>query len=155
MSRQVIERMLSIYINLNDSLGYLLNIAAGINKSTLYSVLLPYEITPEQFILLTRLNLEEDGKNQKQLATETFKDEANVARILKKLELKGYVRKISDSKDKRNNLIFITTKGHSLVGKLWPLVGSYRERMFQNLSEEEVVILKILLKKIIENGFED
>ncbi|WP_172408198.1 MarR family transcriptional regulator [Desulfosporosinus sp. FKA] len=153
MSRQVIERMLSIYINLNDSLGYLLNIAAGINKNTLYSVLSPYEITPEQFILLTRLNVEEEGKTQKQLATETFKDEANVTRILKKLELKGYVNKVSDSKDKRNNLVFITTKGHNLIEKLWPLVGNYRERMFQNLSEEEILTLEILLKKIIGNGF--
>lgn len=33
----------------DNSLGYMLNIAAAINKNALYSVLAPYEVTPEQY----------------------------------------------------------------------------------------------------------
>ncbi|MDR3594214.1 MarR family transcriptional regulator [Clostridium sp.] len=137
---------------LEDSLGYLLNIAAGISKNALYSVLSPYEITPEQFILLTKLNIGGDGKTQRQLAAESYKDEANITRILKKLELKGYAHKVSDIKDKRNNLVFITKEGHSLIETLRPLIIDYRKQMFKNLSEEEILTVEIILKKIIENG---
>lgn len=136
---------------LDNSLGYLLNIAAAINKNALYSVLAPFEITPEQFTLLTKLDADGEGKTQRQLAQESYKDEANITRILKKLELKDYAKKVADVKDKRNNLVLITLKGQDLIEKLYPLITDYRKKMFANLSDEEVSNMKIMLKKIIEN----
>lgn len=134
-----------------NSLGYMLNIAAALNKNALYSVLAPYEITPEQFTLLTKLDVDGEGKTQRQLSQESYKDEANIARILKKLELKEYAKKVSDNKDKRNNLVFITPKGQKLIEMLHPLVNDYRKRMFKNLSEQEILTMETILKKIIKN----
>lgn len=135
----------------DNSLGYLLGIAAAINKNELYSVLAPYDITPEQFTLLTKLDIDlSKGKTQRQLAHESYKDEANITRILKKLELKGYVQKIVDSKDKRNNFVFLTEEGQTLLNLLQPLIIDYRKRMLKNLSEEEILTMKKMLKRIIE-----
>lgn len=135
----------------DNSLGYLLGIAAAINKNELYSVLAPYDITPEQFTLLTKLDIDQSkGKTQRQLAHESYKDEANITRILKKLELKGYVQKIVDSKDKRNNFVFLTEEGQALLNLLQPLIIDYRKRMLKNLSEEEILTMKKMLKRIIE-----
>ncbi|WP_459477810.1 MarR family winged helix-turn-helix transcriptional regulator [Clostridium saccharoperbutylacetonicum] len=136
----------------DNSLGYLLGIAAAINKNELYSVLAPYDITPEQFTLLTKLDIDPSkGKTQRQLAHESYKDEANITRILKKLELKGYVQKIVDSKDKRNNFVFLTEEGQALLNLLQPLIIDYRKRMLKNLSEEEILTMKKMLKRIIED----
>ncbi|URZ16588.1 MarR family winged helix-turn-helix transcriptional regulator [Clostridium felsineum] len=135
----------------DNSLGYLLNIAAAINKNALFSVLAPYEITPEQFTLLTKIYTSSNGKTQRQLANETYKDEANTTRILKKLELKGYVEKLPGTKDKRNNFVFITEKGMELIKILKPLVTDYRKSILKNLSEEEIKNMKAILKKLIEN----
>ena len=132
---------------LDNAVGYLINVVAGKFKNKIYQVLSSYDITPEQWIVLTRL-WEGDGKTQRQLAEETFKDEPNIARILSKMECKGYIERGSDVKDKRITLVFITQQGIQLSEQMLPLVSEYQKRMVENLSAEEISTLKIILRKI-------
>lgn len=132
---------------LDNAVGYLINVVAAKFKNKIYQVLSSYEITPEQWIVLTRL-WEGDGKTQRQLAEETFKDEPNIARILSKMECKGYIERVSDVQDKRITLVFITQRGIQLSEQMLPLVSEYQKRMVENLSAEEISTLKIILRKI-------
>ncbi len=132
---------------LDNAVGYLINVVAGKFKNKIYQVLAAYDITPEQWIVLTRL-WEGDGKTQRQLAEETFKDEPNIARILSKMECKGYIERVSDVKDRRITLVFITPKGVQLSEQMLPLVIEYQKRMVENLSADEISALKIILRKI-------
>lgn len=127
--------------------GYLIIVIAGKIKGKLFQLLSSYDITPEQWIVLTRLQ-ECDGKTQKQLAQETFKDEPNMARILRKMETKGYVERSVDDKDKRIILVYITHKGLQLYEQLIPLVSEHQKQTVKNLSAKEFVTLKNLLGKL-------
>ena len=131
----------------DNGVGYLIIVAAGKVKNKFYQVLSSYDITPEQWIILTRLR-ESDGKTQKQLAQETFKDEPNIARILRKMEAKGYIERGADDKDKRITLVFITQRGIQLFEQLIPLVSEHQKRTVKNLSADEISTLKTLLGKI-------
>jgi DNA-binding MarR family transcriptional regulator len=132
---------------LDNAVGYLINVVAGKFKNKIYQVLSSYDITPEQWIVLTRL-WEGDGKTQRQLAEETFKDEPNIARILSKMECKGYIERASDGKDRRITIVSITPKGVQLSEQMLPLVIEYQKRMIENLSADEISTLKIILRKI-------
>ena len=132
--------------NLNDAVGYLINLVAGKFKNKIYQVLTPYDITPEQWLILTRL-WQGDGKTQRQLAEETCKDEPNIARILSKIECKGYIERRPDAVDRRRTFVFITDRGIQLSEQLFPLVKAYQIRMLENLSADEILTLKILLRK--------
>ncbi|MBP2651329.1 MAG: transcriptional regulator [Firmicutes bacterium] len=135
---------------LNDALGYLVNIVAGRYKNEIYSVLAPYDLTPEQWIVLNRL-WEGDGKTQRELAIETFKDEPNIARILQKLECKAYVHRCADCKDRRIMLVYITETGKCVAEAALPVIFDYQKRMTKRLSDSEVLLLKGLLKKLMGN----
>lgn len=132
---------------LDNALGFLINVAAAKFKNKISQVLSSSDITSEQWLVLTRL-WEGDGKTQRQLAEETFKDEPNIARILSKMECKGYIARGSDDKDRRITLVFITQKGIQLSKQTLPLVNEYQKRMVDNLSADEISTLKSILKKI-------
>jgi DNA-binding MarR family transcriptional regulator len=136
--------------NLNDSLGYLLNIVRSKFKYEIYHILSPYGITPDQWTVLTQLS-ENDGKTQTQLADETFKDDPNIARILRKLENKGYILRSQDVKDKRIMIVFLSQQGKQLTEQLMPLMLDYQKKMEQHLSIAEILALKALLKKLRDN----
>jgi DNA-binding MarR family transcriptional regulator len=143
----IIKKDAYMEYKLDNAVGYLINVTAGKFKNKIYQVLSSYDITPEQWIVLTRL-WEGDGKTQRQLAEETFKDQPNIARILRKMEYKGYIERGHDDKDRRITLVFITQKGIQLSKQLLPLVSEYQQQMLENLSADEISTLKALLRKI-------
>lgn len=133
--------------NLDESLGYLLNVVTGKFKHEIYRCLAPFDVTPGQWVVLTRL-WEGDGKTQKQLAEETYKDEPNIARILRKLESKRYITRSPDAQDKRTSLVFLTEQGKELLPGLLSVVTQFQAHAEQYLSPKEVVIIKKLLVKL-------
>lgn len=133
---------------LNDAIGYLISVVYGNFRNEIYHLLAPYEITPGQWVVLTRL-VDGDGKTQKQLADETLKDEPNIGRILKHLERKGYIYRSQDAKDKRMTIVLITEKGRQFSEQLLPLVIDYPKRLLQGLSEDEILTLKSILEKLV------
>lgn len=135
---------------LNDSLGYLINVVSAKFKTELHHRLSPYDITTEQWAMLARL-WEGQGKTQKELAEKTGKDEPNAGRILKKLEAKGLIIRKSDAQDRRIMLVFLTEQGIGLEEKLVPLANDILKRVEQELNNNEIETLKILLKKLMGN----
>lgn len=134
----------------DNGVGYSIIVIAGKLKNKFYQLLSAYNITPEQWIILTRLR-DKDGKTQKQLALETFKDEANIARILRKMEDKGYLERRSNDKDKRISLVYITQEGVQLFDQLIPLVNKHQEGTVKKLSKDEISTLINLLEKLEYN----
>ena len=69
------------------------------------------DMTKEQMVVLKRLH-EQDGINQNELASLTYRDKSSLARLISKMESKNYIRKVQSKEDKRNNEIFITYDVH-------------------------------------------
>jgi MarR family transcriptional regulator, organic hydroperoxide resistance regulator len=137
---------------LDDSYGYLINLAAQRLKYELHQVFQArgYDITPEQWAVLNRL-WEQDGLSQVELAERTFKDKPSTTRILNLLEQKGVVLRRRDAEDGRVMHVFLTTAGQDLKEKLIPCAEEVLVKSGQNLTKEEVSQFKQILRKILAN----
>ena len=76
-------------------------------------------------------------------------DSGTLTPLLKKLENKGYLKRIRDKNDERNLNIIITNSGIALRKKA--LIVPQEVKKCINLSEEEIIVLYKLLYKLINN----
>jgi len=138
--------------NLDDSYGYLINLAAQRLKYELHQTFQAkgYDVTPEQWAVLNRL-WEQDGLSQVDLAERTFKDKPGTTRILNLLEKKGIVVRRPDESDRRVLRVFLTRIGKDLKDKLIPCAQEVLAKSGKNLSKEELVQFKLTLNQILRN----
>ena len=138
--------------NLNDSYGYLINLAAQRLKYELHQAFQArgYDITPEQWAVLNRL-WEEDGLSQVELAERTFKDKPGTTRILTLLETKGVVVRHPDESDGRVQRVFLTKTGRDLKDKLVPCAQEVLTKSGRNLTKEDIAKFKQTLNQILSN----
>ncbi|WP_026842792.1 MarR family winged helix-turn-helix transcriptional regulator [Citrifermentans bremense] len=107
----------------------------------------PFDLTPVQWSVLTRL-AEQDGLPQKQVAETTFKDQPTTGRILDRLVEKGLVRRDGNPGDRRGFLIFLTEEGRCLRDRIVPVATQMNEDASNGLSFEERKTLLGLLAKV-------
>ncbi len=137
---------------LDNSSGYLTHVAGLLFKRKLISAMKVNEIdlTPEQWAILNKLE-QTDGLVQRDVGKVTFKDNANVTRILDKLEAKGLVQRKALSTDRRIWNVFITQKGKSVRASIEPLATSVLEKATKGLSKGEVDEYNRIARVIIAN----
>ncbi|WP_134701284.1 MarR family winged helix-turn-helix transcriptional regulator [Ammoniphilus sp. YIM 78166] len=138
-------------MKLDDSLGYLISNTGRKLSNVLTNQFTRYNITTEQWTLLNRL-VEWEGISQKDLASQTEKDPANVTRILDQLERKGLAVRRLNPNDRRSFLIYATSKGEELNHRLIPIEEQTVQRLLKGLSEQQVQMLKETLNQIAENA---
>jgi MarR family transcriptional regulator, organic hydroperoxide resistance regulator len=138
--------------HLDDSFGYLINLAAQRLKYELHQTFQAkgYDITPEQWAVLNRL-WEEDGLSQVELAERTFKDKPGTTRILNLLEQKGIVARRPDENDGRVLRVFLTKIGRDLKAKLIPCAEEVLTKSGKNITKEELAQFKLTLHRILKN----
>lgn len=138
--------------NLDDSFGYLINLAAQRLKYELHQTFQAkgYDITPEQWAVLNRL-WEEDGLSQVELAERTFKDKPGTTRILNLLEKKGAIVRRPDESDRRVLRVYLTKMGRDLKEKLIPCAQDVLTKSGKNLTKEELAQFKLILHRILNN----
>lgn len=99
---------------LGQSAGFQLSLTAR-KLSQLFGLRLkPYQITPEQWLVLTCIR-EHQGIIQKAIAEQTGKDQPTITRILDALEKKSWISKQADAKDRRSFIVHITPSGSQLL----------------------------------------
>ena len=108
------------------------------------------EITPEQWTILLFL-WEMDGVTQQELCNATFKDKPSMTRLIDNMERQHLVVRISDKKDRRNNLIHLTKTGRELENKAYKIANATLEQALQGLSLEELKIGQEVLRKVFTN----
>ena len=107
-------------------------------------------ITPDQHVLLTHL-WREDGISQSDLAARSFKDRHNVSRIIKSLEEKGVVTKVSDEQDARLVRCVLSEKGRSLQAPSMNIAGQVLAQSFKDIREEDIITLRTTLMQLLDN----
>ncbi len=137
---------------LDRSAGYLINMTALLLKRELNSALKNnnIDVTTEQWAILNRLN-EKSGLTQKEVAKLTFKDNANITRIVDKLEKKDLVIRQTDANDRRTWKISITKKGKEVRDVIEPLAINILKKATHGLSKKDVEMFNNTSKKIMEN----
>ena len=108
------------------------------------------EITPEQWTILLSL-WEKDGITQQDLCNATFKDKPSMTRLIDNKEKQHLVVRISDKKDKRTNLVYLTKTGRELESQSFKIAISTLHEALQGISVEELKIGQEVLRKIFTN----
>ena len=137
---------------LGESIGYHVNMAGMLLKRELAGVFKAqgFDVTPEQWAVLSRL-AEKDGLSQNDLALITFKDNANITRIVDKLQKKGLLERRAHPSDRRTWLLYITLPGKEIIERLQPLAIKVLEKATRQISGEEIRKLNHQIQKIINN----
>lgn len=108
------------------------------------------EITTEQWSVLACL-WRKDKVTQQELCDLTSKDKPSMTRLIDKLEMRNLVTRVSDHNDRRTNLIHLTDEGNALQRKATEIVQQVASRTLSNITEEELNISRVVLKKIMAN----
>ena len=108
------------------------------------------DITIDQWLVLKTIHDSADVTLQ-QVGVALFKDFASVTRIVQLLERKGLLRRKPHPNDGRRSELVLTRAGESVIGMVEPIVQSNRRQALDGIDAEEVVRLRAVLKRIIEN----
>ena len=68
--------------------------------------------------------------------------------VVDNLEKKGYVNRIVNETDKRVTYIKLTREGKDLINNIFPMHKKNTKKIFNDLTNEELITLKEILKKI-------
>lgn len=138
--------------HVKESLGFIIYRTALALKSALQRFFKEhgYEITPEQWGIIRHLG-EEEGLSQREIGEKSSKDTPNITRMLDALEKKGIIFRQADPRDRRKHCVYLTKEGKQLHERLSPLAQNLRQRVTQNLAQQEIDRLKDTLNKIYQN----
>lgn len=106
------------------------------------------KITMEQLVVLEILKTN-GSMNMTELSKTVWKQNANITRIIDKLEKKKLVERRAVEGDRRANLISITTEGERIFKKAIPVVMDVYKDTISCITKEEETITINTLKKII------
>jgi len=108
-----------------------------------------YKITMEQLVVLEIL-ISHGDMNMTELSKTVWKQNANITRIVDKLEKRLLVERKPVEGDRRAYLISVTDDGKQLFKDVIPIVTNVYSNSTSNISkEEETVTLKVLNKIIL------
>ena len=107
------------------------------------------KITMEQLALLEVLSFHGD-MNMTELSHTVWKQNANVTRIVDKLERQQLLERKPLEGDRRAYLLCITEKGEQLYKKLIPIVAEVYDDAVSCITKEEEAITISILKKMIK-----
>ena len=107
----------------------------------------PFDLTYTQYIVMMVL-WEEKQINVKTLGEKLYLDSGTLTPLLKKLELKGYVKRERSLQDERNLNVSITEEGERLKILLHDVPGAMQACVC--LEEKEAAELHRLLNKILK-----
>jgi len=104
-----------------------------------------YGLTPIQHLVIEAL-WHEDGLSAKDIGQKLVFDGATLSGVLDRLAAGDWVKKMSDSEDKRVLRIFLTQKSKDLKPKLSEARDQTNEDLLHPFTLEERVLLKRLLR---------
>lgn len=95
--------------------------------------------------------MKNNGLSQSELCERLGVKPSTVAVMLKRMKDTGLFEKVSDKNDKRVVRIFLTDKGKEVYKEINMFHKHLGKLFFENISEEERIILKRILIKIKDN----
>lgn len=102
------------------------------------------DISPGGFTYLVNIHYHENI-SQRELADVLFVSEANVAKIVKKLEKNGYIERLPDEDNKSRKILKLTEKGQSTTCTLIRMTHVWEEKVTNYLSDGQIDKLKEML----------
>jgi DNA-binding MarR family transcriptional regulator len=134
----------------DESIGFVMGVTYRKLVNLLSARLKEFEITPEQWSVLVRIQ-QQGGLNLKEIAARTAKDQPSTTRIIDALYRKGLIDKEICAADRRSFLIHITDKGRELVERTVPVERMAIDDAMAGMPAPERALLKSLLIRMNGN----
>lgn len=135
---------------IRDSIGFNLFVTHTRLKAGLARAMRPFDITPEQFAILSLLQ-EHDGLQQREIADLLVKDRPNITRILERMQKKQLIERKTDTADRRAMRVHLTKTGNKIYPKLEQIAIEFRTKAYRNLDRADQQRFKDILLRISEN----
>lgn len=134
---------------MNESIEFLLRAVNRRAEKLANQELAKFDLTSTQFRTLTYLS-HQPPLTVRQCDLEVFFSKSNpaVTGILNNMEQKNLIRRVCNPADGRSKVLEITEKGLALLPELDAYRGWMDKLLTENMTEEEIAILIVLLKKM-------
>lgn len=135
---------------MNISLGFILNKTALMSKTIFAKKIKEFDITPEQWSIIFRV-VEAEGLTQKEISDSTYKDQANITRMIDRLEEKGFLQRQPNKTDRRISNIYPTKKAMDIVDDIALCSLNFNKELTKDFSKDEKKQLINLLNRVYKN----
>ncbi|MBR5855954.1 MAG: MarR family transcriptional regulator [Bacteroidales bacterium] len=141
---------------LNKQVGVFLNLVHNRFKQYISAFFQDegYNITPEQFLVMDTL-WGRGSMSQQQIADTILKDKNSVVKLVDGLEKKNLVKRVSNSMDRRQNLIELTPHAKEIQDHVTDIAMSAVDLIIKDIPENELHIFIKVLAKMAGNMNED
>jgi DNA-binding MarR family transcriptional regulator len=133
---------------IEDSLGYLVNLAARSMAHQLADRLRPAGVGLGQWAVLMFL-WARDGQSQAELSRVVAIEPPTMVRTLDRMVRDGLVTRAPDSRDRRITRIHLTERGRSLRDTLVPRATAVNAEVLARMTASEARTLRRLLRKLV------
>ncbi len=131
---------------MNQNLGRILMPLSRTIAQEQTKLLQPFQLTSGEMPFYLSL-AREDGVTQEVLTARVRVDKSVTTRVLRSLEVKGFVRRERNERDRRSNLIYLTRQGQNMYEDVLFTLTRFNEQFIQLLSPEEYdTVFSSLLK---------
>ena len=110
-----------------------------------------FEITPEQYLVLSIIMDSGGELYQRQISEITYKDRPNITRIINILESKGLVKRIEDVNKRKIYKIAMTEAGVAMRNKIQPTMYKLRAITTNGISDDDLRQTLMILEKMLLN----
>lgn len=125
------------------------------NIGVLYRTYLSYvneflvntDVSFSESVVISNIGLAE-GISQEEISLKLYIDRAAIARNVKSLEKKGYVKTIRATSDKRSKELYLTDQGHKMYDFIEKKNKERLDYLFEDITVQEIESFKATLNKI-------
>lgn len=137
---------------LSKQLGVFLNFVHNRFKQNVNDAFIKggYDMTAEQFLLMDTL-WTEGVMTQQQIADIMLKDKNSVVKLIDSLEEKKLVKRVNSPKDRRQNLIKVTSKAEKIKDGLTSIAISAVDSITDGIKAEEMQTFINVLDRMAQN----
>ncbi|MDB5801342.1 MAG: transcriptional regulator, MarR family [Rhodocyclales bacterium] len=135
----------------DDSIGFLVGKLRAFLMQALDATLADLGITAAQGIILIRLGAEPDC-TAASLCRRSGYDTGSMTRMVDRLEDKGLIVRERSTEDRRVIKLLLTESGINLRSQITRRACEMMEPRLEGFSEEEYVLLKSLLRRVLDNA---
>lgn len=108
------------------------------------------DITIDQILILQFLN-DYPNLNQTEIAELIFTDKPSMTRMINIMVKKKYLKRLTNSQDRRGFRLELSTKGKEVLLRLPPIIKNNRKKALSGITKEEIILLEEILNKILLN----
>ncbi len=135
------------HVHFTRELGRALTFLYRSRKKYMTESLKDYDFTGAMYLIMLHVD-RHPGASQDSIASHLYLDKCTVARRTKRLEELGCLYRETDQADRRQNKLYLTDKGSSLIPIIRDFLGQWGENVTAGLTAQEKSTLLQLLTKM-------